>query len=292
MAQLPVPARSEQLYLRHSPALSPDWKDWLAALRRTLAIAARYRDKTPKNPARAIHICRAQVKEARALLRLAPPSLREAAKACRNELAAAARLISAPRDAFIVSETLKELVKEELPHLDVRSLPSSLVRGANGRTRQDQHRALLQQASSAVHQVSAHIATWLVPADNPERLLDRAEKSWCRARKSIPDPLDTATEEHMHNFRKAVIICRYQTAFFRRHQGDRNSTVEFSLEKLRKKLGKINDLFRLEAELFRYTSEMDLDTFNLLQQTIQQQEKSIRKSLKETNILSRSFKLP
>ena len=97
----------------------------------------------------------------------------------------------------------------------------------------------------------------------------------------MPDTITSATPDEMHEFRKAVITCRYQTAFFNGHHRVENSTLELSLEKLRKSLGKINDLYRLKTELFRCLLEMDLHIFNLLQRTIHQQEKSIRKSTKE-----------
>ena len=108
--------------MTHPPASSPDWKDWLAALRRVLGIAARYRNTTPKNPGRAIHVYRARIKEARALFRLAPPSLRTAAKTCRDELARASRTLSAARDAVVVTETVRELIRQN-HKLDPGSLP-------------------------------------------------------------------------------------------------------------------------------------------------------------------------
>ena len=268
--------------MTHSPSSAPDWKDWLAALRHTLGMAARYRDKTPKNPARAIHICRARVKEARALLRLAPPSLRETAKACRNELAAAARIISAPRDAFVVSETLKELVKDQDLDIDLRDLPSDLLRGASGHTNQQQHRVLLQQTASIVHDVSRRIATWPVTVEDPAYLLEFAEKSWRRARRAVPDTLASATPDEMHEFRKMVITCRYQTAYFDRHHRIENSTLELSLEKLRKSLGKLNDLYRLETELFRFRPGIELDIMNTLLKMMRQNRKVLKKQIKQS----------
>lgn len=265
--------------MTHSPASAPDWKDWLAALRHTLGIAARYRDKTPKNPARAIHTCRARVKEARALLRLAPPSLREQAKACRKELAAAARILSAPRDSFVVAATLKELIKAELSHPSMRTLPTRLLRGTAGRSR-EQHRVRLQQTSREVEQVRVRIATWSVPTDPIQTLINLAEKSWRRARKLIPDPLETATEEQMHEFRKAIIICRYQTVFFRKQYRDGATNVELALDILRKKLGKINDLYRLEAELLRPSTKCGNETLKSIQSQIHKNLKKIKMEIK------------
>ena len=136
--------------MTHPPASSPDWKDWLAALRRVLGIAARYRNTTPKNPGRAIHVYRARIKEARALFRLAPPSLRTAAKTCRDELARASRTLSAARDAVVVTETLRELIRQN-HKLDPGSLPPELLGDTAGS--KDRDRALLKQASIDAHRV-------------------------------------------------------------------------------------------------------------------------------------------
>ena len=221
--------------MTHPPASSPDWKDWLAALRRVLGIAARYRNTTPKNPGRAIHLYRARIKEARALFRLAPPSLRTAAKTCRDELARASRTLSAARDAVVVTETLRELIRQN-HKLDPGSLPPELLGDAVGHPDRDRDRALLKQASTAAHRVRARLSAWPEPQETPDILASRATRALRRARKSVPQSFRKATPEAMHDFRKAVIICHYQSAFMNKTYGAGNPTLALSLEKLRKKL--------------------------------------------------------
>jgi CHAD domain-containing protein len=262
----------------HPPASSPDWKDWLAALRRVLGIAARYRNTTPKNPGRAIHLYRARIKEARALLRLAPPSLRTAAKTCRDELARASRTLSAARDAVVVTETVRELIRQN-HKLDRGSLPPELLGDTAGS--KDRDRALLKQASTDAHRVRARLSAWPEPQETPDILASRATRALRRARKSVPQSFRKATPEAMHDFRKAVIICRYQSAFMNKAYGAGNPTLALSLEKLRKKLGQLNDLYRLEAELTRFSPDTQSDTMTTLGHAIKRAIKRLKKASKQ-----------
>lgn len=211
--------------MTHPPASSPDWKDWLAALRRVLGIAARYHNTTPKNPGRAIHLFRARIKEARALFRLAPPSIRTAEKTCRDELARASRTLSAARDAVVVTETVRELIRQN-HKLDPGSLPPELLCDIAGHL--DRDRALLKQASTDAHRVRARLSAWPEPQDPPDILASRATRALRRARKSVPQSFRKATPEAMHDLRKNVIICRYQSAFMNKAYGTGNPTLALS----------------------------------------------------------------
>lgn len=263
--------------MSHPSASSPDWKDWLAAIRRALRAAAHFRTMPPKNPARAIHLCRSRLKEARALLRLAPPSLRSAAKTCRDELARASRTLSAARDAVVVTETVRELIRRN-HMLDPGSLPPELLGDATGHP--DRDRALLKQASTAAHRARTCLSAWPEPPEEPDVLASRASRALRRARKSVPQSFLKATPEAMHDLRKAVIICRYQSAFMNKHDGAGNSNLELELEKLRKKLGQLNDLHRLETELTRFSPDTQSDTMTTLGHAIKRAKKHLKKASK------------
>lgn len=265
--------------MTHPPASPPDWKDWLAAIRRALRAAAHFRTLPPKNPARAIHLCRSRLKEARALLRLAPPSLRTAAKTCRDELARASRTLSAARDAVVVTETVRELIRQN-HKLDPGSLPPKLLGDAAGHPDRDRDRALLKQASTDAHRARVRLSAWPEPPEEPYVLASRATRALRRARKSVPQSFRKATPEAMHDFRKAVIICRYQSAFMNEAYGTGNPTLGLELEKLRKKLGQLNDLHRLETELTRFSPDTQSDTMTTLGRAIKRAKKRLKKASK------------
>lgn len=265
--------------MTHPPASPPDWKDWLAAIRRALRAAAHFRTLPPKNPARAIHLCRSRLKEARALLRLAPPSLRSAAKTCRDELARASRTLSAARDAVVVTETVRELIRQN-HKLDPESLPPELLGDAAGHPDRDRDRALLKQASTDAHRARVRLSAWPEPPEEPYVLASRATRALRRARKSVPQSFRKATPEAMHDFRKAVIICRYQSAFMNEAYGTGNPTLGLELEKLRKKLGQLNDLHRLETELTRFSPDTQSDTMTTLGRAIKRAKKRLKKASK------------
>lgn len=256
-------------------AKSPDWKEWLAAIHRALDAAARYRTNPPQYPANAIHLCRSRLKEARALLHLAPPSLRGVAKTCRNELARTARTLSSARDNTVIAATVRALIRQNRD-LKLSIFPSELRHGQL--VSRDHERALLQEASACSHRAGKLLATWPIPPETPDYLAVRAAKALRRARKSVPVRFRNATPDAMHELRKSIIICRYQSAFMSRYHGTLTPALTARLEKLRKKLGRLNDLYRLEMQLTHCSLDRQSDTFKTLDHAFRRTEKRLKKA--------------
>ncbi|MFM8700027.1 MAG: CHAD domain-containing protein [Hyphomicrobiales bacterium] len=259
----------------HLSTPSPRWPDWTAALRRVLYSAARYRETTPKNPDRAIHLFRTRIKEARALLRLAPRSLRKEAKNCRNDLARASRALSNARDSVVTAETLRALVRKSHKTNPATLLPE--LRGGTTESK-DQDRTLLQLASSAADHARTRISAWPEPSEFPDILASLATRALRRARKSVPYNFRKATPEAMHDLRKAVIICRYQSAFMNEDNRGHIPFKLLELEKLRKKLGQFNDLHQLETELNRFAHGCHLGKVAWLKDAIRRRKKRVGKA--------------
>ena len=209
----------------------PSWADWLDAIAEQIKIANSAGTAAEHTTGEAIHLVRSSLKYARALLRLAPPSIRRRAKWHGKNLQKIARRLSRFRDRSVLRETIIGLSKDSQIQM-----PDDLA--------QEEQRAL-DDAIHRLEKMRSQFSFIPHPNENPDLLLRRLKRFKNKMQRREPHNWRTATIAELHAYRSALIVHACQVRFLCRVTGRPKKDYIEKIEKLRLRLGEINDLDRL-----------------------------------------------
>ncbi|HEV3364548.1 MAG TPA: CHAD domain-containing protein [Acidimicrobiia bacterium] len=212
--------------------------------------------QTELDPDDAAHDARKRTKKVRALLRLARPELGD--KVYRREnraLRDAARLLSPVRDAWVLIETLDDLVippDEELSPEAVAAFRALLTAEHRAlQTGQEKDGAALQ-AALAYEQVLARVSRWPLNDHGWASLDDGVGAVFRRGRDAMARARAKGRADDFHEWRKQVKYLRHQFGLLRGVWPDVLEAMEDTADDLGERLGTDHDLAvlreRLESE--------------------------------------------
>ena len=210
---------------------APDWRDWLSAISEQINIAKSVGTATPEPEEEDIHRLRAAVKYARALLRLAPPSISDQATLYRKHLKRVAHRLSRFRDRTVLIESLAALSAH------VEKPPSTdLSKNA---------RVALQNAKTRLNAVSELIRTLTTPVEHPSELRRAIKRYKNRMQRRKPKHWRSVSNAKIHIYRSALIVHACQMHFLKTARHKTKGKYIRHLDQLRLYLGELNDLDRL-----------------------------------------------
>jgi len=210
------------------PRQIPDWNDWRRAIAAQFekALSAGTGSTPPEQED--IHRFRAALKFARALLRLAPPTLSIDADQLRRELGKTAQRLARIREHYIYKETLHSLGK---PKFDE---PSPLLTGKSVVT--------LLGARIRLTELKKQFDGLILPEGDTDQLLQAHKHCKKRARRRRPDNWNTASASAIHAYRSALVVLWCQAVFLNERTGYPRKSRLIKLNRLRGYLGEFNDL--------------------------------------------------
>jgi CHAD domain-containing protein len=170
-------------------------------------------ERPSKSNAVRIHDFRRAVKRLRALLRLIPPPLDEAARQLRNHARDLARDLGRSRDAQSALDAVEDLVeKKGRVGLSKRTIQSISDRLAARRQSAERIQLTPQTKSDLLAWIAsadAALRSW--PMDAPETpIIDAIVSTYRRARRDWPRKWAAATPEEIHEFRQRIVVHRFQ----------------------------------------------------------------------------------
>ena len=227
---------------------APDWSDWLFALYEQIDLARSVGRSKPEPDEEDIHRLRAAVKYARALLRLAPPSINPQTTLCRNYLKRVAHRLSRFRDRTVLMESLAALSN----HFD-KAPSAPLTTNA---------RIALQNAKMRLNAVSEFLLALPVPIEHPKALRKAIKRYKRRMRQRQPNHWRRVSNANIHIFRSALIVHACHMHFLKSARHQPKGNYIHHLERLRLCLGELNDLDRLVcfSKQPRFQALFDQDT--------------------------------
>ena len=209
----------------------PTWDDWLSAVSEQIDLAKSVGKSQAHAEDEDIHRLRAAVKYARALLRLAPPSLYAETSKHQLQLQRIARRLSRLREKFVLSETLAGLSSKD----EVRvKAPLS-----------DRALKALENAKLRLETIGQFIRSLPPPDEDARYLRQRIKHFKRRMRRREPKDWRSATITDLHVYRSALIVHLCQVQFLKNRTDRPKQKYIHHLEALRQHLGEINDLDRL-----------------------------------------------
>src|SRR6266852_3981255 len=205
-------------------------------------------DDPAKSDAERVHDFRRAMKSWRALLRLLEPFVGEAAKRLRDEARDLAGALAGPRNAQSALDALADVEKHGLA-LSARSI-------AGLRARIEEIRKVAEttlnpdmrlRLNGALEEAEAQVERWPLHLLTFDDVADQLARFYRAARGLTPTDWPAADGEALHEFRKRVVIHRYQMdiieplwpRFARMWTGE--------AQRLRDRLGKHQDLLMLES---------------------------------------------
>jgi CHAD domain-containing protein len=197
-------------------------------------------------PDEAAHDARKRTKKVRALLRLARPELGE--KVYRRENGAlrdAARLLSPVRDAWVLLETLDDLVTPPDEDLSPETVAEfRAVLAAEHRALQTGQEAdgAARQAATAYEHVLARVSRWPLKDHGWASLDDGVEAVFRRGRRAMGRAQNTGRAEDFHEWRKQVKYLRHQFGLLRQVWPEVLEAMEDTADELGERLGADHDL--------------------------------------------------
>jgi len=226
---------------------APDWRDWLSAISEQINIAKSVGTATPEPEEEDIHRLRAAVKYARALLRLAPPSISDQATRYRKQLKRVAHRLSRFRDRTVLMESLATLSH----HFD-KATSTTLSKNA---------RVALQNAKTRLDAISELLRTLPEPVEEPTELKKAIKRYKKRMQRRTPKNWRSASNAKIHIYRSALIVHSCQIHFLKSARHKPKGNYIRHLDELRLYLGELNDLDRLVdyslESRFRYLFKQD-----------------------------------
>ncbi|MES2601474.1 MAG: CHAD domain-containing protein [Pseudomonadota bacterium] len=218
------------------------------------ARAAQEQLQAPLNggePNTAIHELRVALKRWQALLRLLEDSIGDEAMVLRHEARLLARAFGRSRDAQSVLDALADIAKQrvaEAPAMSKRT-EATLTR----RLQQTREASEAAQLNAEVHQrlrdglarASACLASWPLERIPFEDIVTALAQSYRRARRRLPRKWEDADPEDVHDFRKAIVIFRYQLDLIAPLWPKVWHAFIDEVQRVRMQLGKSNDLVAL-----------------------------------------------
>lgn len=196
---------------------------------------------------RAIHDFRVAMKRWRAFLRLVEPFISEEAVLLRREATLLTRNLGASRDAQAACDAFSDIVKaadstegfddgaRQAIEARLAKLRGTAESGALGS-------AALQRLSAAVARAETEMKDWPLDDIAFADLAAGLAGSYRRARRRRPQDFSKASDADLHEFRKAVVILRYQVDIVAPLWPRMWRTFASELQRLRTQLGKSNDL--------------------------------------------------
>lgn len=200
---------------------------------------------------RTIHDFRVAMKRWRAFLRLVEPFVGDEARALRHEAALLTRGLGASRDAQAAHDAFADIVKAAakngrpgngLGDTARKAIAGKLasLRGAAEERALD--KAAQQRLTEAIARAQAQTAQWPLETVAFADLAAGLSRSYRRARRRRPDDWTKASDEELHELRKAVVALRYQVEIVKPLWPKMWRTFAAELQRLRAQLGKANDL--------------------------------------------------
>jgi CHAD domain-containing protein len=222
------------------------WAAFAAILRYAL-------DQTAEpNTTRAVHEYRKSIRRARALLRVARPSLdkqtwRELDAILRDQV----RRTSALRDTDVLSETLNRLPKAlQEAHAEAFITAYERLTGATQARGADDVHALLASTQPALLLAVSLLGVELPRGFDVEALDQGLREAYRAAAKALDQARDSRRADDVHTLRKRVKELRYQLEAVSAQHEDWTAEAERArFASLAEALGQITDLHVLEAAI-------------------------------------------
>jgi CHAD domain-containing protein len=214
-----------------------------------LAEARAALDNPAISDAERVHDFRRAMKRWRAMLRLLEPFVGDAAKRLRDEARDLAGALAGPRDAQSALDALADIEKHGL------ALSARSVGGLRSRIEEVRRAAetthinpdMRLRLNSALEEASTLVERWPLHLLTFDDVADQLARFYRAARGLAPPDWPAAPGEALHEFRKRVVIHRYQMdiieplwpRFARMWTGE--------AQRLRDRLGRHQDLLMLES---------------------------------------------
>ena len=239
-----------------SPATTsagPLWGDRLESVLRTAA--ATLVDKSIPL-AKRVHDVRRAAKEGRALLKLAPSSVRPAAKEARQALREVRKELGPARDARVALGLMQDHADGEGQQRPEFAAMMTILTQRCASAESALKPAILRASAKRLTGIAEsikHIARE-TPADE---IVDRAVRLYRDARRLVPAEGHEPEERALHALRSAVVDHHYQAALMAAIEGRRLAKRAQALQKLRGDLGDYLDALRIQSLLAEHPDLSD-----------------------------------
>jgi CHAD domain-containing protein len=237
--------------MNERPAIRPGVAvgEALRAVARDILTEARTAiDDPAKSDAERVHDFRRAMKSWRALLRLLEPFVGEAAKRLRDEGRDLAGALAGPRNAQSALDALADVEKHGL------ALSARSVAGLRARIEEIRKAAettlnpdMRLRLNSALEEAEAQVERWPLHLLTFEDVADQLARFYRAARGLTPTDWPAADGEALHEFRKRVVIHRYQMDIIEPLWPRFTKMWTGEAQRLRDRLGKHQDLLMLES---------------------------------------------
>ncbi|SRR6266508_1933214 len=205
-------------------------------------------DDPAKPDAEAVHDFRRAMKSWRALLRLLESFVGEAAKRLRDEARDLSRALAGARNAQSALDALADLEKHGL------ALPPRSIAALRGRIEDIRQAAettlnpdMRLRLNSALEEAATLVERWPLHLLTFDDVADQLVRFYRAARRLTPDDWSAAHGEELHEFRKRVVIHRYQMDIIEPLWPRFGKMWTGEAQRLRDRLGKHQDLLMLES---------------------------------------------
>jgi CHAD domain-containing protein len=170
-------------------------------------------ERPSKSNAARIHDFRRAVKRFRALLRLIPPPLDEAARQLRNHARDLARDLGRSRDAQSALDAIADLAKKKdrngLSERNIKSISDRLAARRQSAERVQLTPQTKNDLLAWIASADAALRSW--PLDAPDTpIIDGIVSAYRRTRRDWPRKWSAATPEEIHEFRQRIVVHRFQ----------------------------------------------------------------------------------
>jgi CHAD domain-containing protein len=226
---------------------APLWRArWLAALLQAVDRARASEMPLAADSAGGVRDIRRAMKEIEALLRLAPRSEREAATKARLAARAVRQSLGEARDAKVAVYTLRNLPTLPGGAVARRVLVRRLAQSADAAEAKGVDEAERMRLRANFAALSKMLAAMPSPGGD-DFLVRGLARSYHRARSLAAQALASGETAALHEFRKRVVILRYQVGFAEPLWPRPMVALARELQRLRDRLGRVNDLAVLAA---------------------------------------------
>jgi CHAD domain-containing protein len=205
-------------------------------------------DDPAKSDAERVHAFRRAMKSWRALLRLLEPFVGEAAKRLRDEARDLAGGLAGPRNAQSALDALDDVEKHGLA-LSARSVAGLRARIEDIRKAAETtlNPDMRLRLNSALEEAETQVERWPLHLLTFEDVADQLARFYRAARGLSPTDWPAADGEALHEFRKRVVIHRYQMDIIEPLWPRFTKMWTGEAQRLRDRLGKHQDLLMLES---------------------------------------------
>ena len=234
------------------PALRPELAvgEALRDVARKILTDARGAIESPDNSdAVAVHEFRREMKHWRALLRLLAPFLGDESEGLQTTARDIARDLAGARDLQSALEALEDLKEHDLPLPD-RSLRTVRKRIDDLRTAGEMNALnadMRLRIAEALADADVAVQHWPIRDMKFNDVAKQLAASYREARRAVPERWSHASAEALHEFRKLVVIHRYQMQVVQPLWKRFTKMWISEAQKLRERLGEHQDLEVLQA---------------------------------------------